>query len=168
MSEALLVEVIDDAGRACAPGQTGRVVVTTLHNFSMPLIRYEIGDLAEAGGDCACGRGLPVIQRILGRMRNMLVLADGRRYWPSFGLRGLSTELGIRQHQLVQKSFDLIEARLVVDAPLDAAREERLRRQLLSRAPAGFRIEFIYCADIPRSASGKFEDFISEVAATVR
>lgn len=168
MSEALVVEIIDDEGRACMPGQIGRVVVTTLHNFAMPLIRYEIGDLAEAGGPCACGRGLPVITRILGRMRNMLVLADGRRYWPSFGLRGLSTELGIRQHQLVQKSFDLIEARLVVDAPLDAAREERLRRQLLSRAPEGFRIEFTYCANIPRSASGKFEDFISEVAAAGR
>ncbi len=168
MSEALVVEVIDDGGRACGPGQTGRVVVTTLHNFAMPLIRYEIGDLAEAGGPCACGRGLPVINRILGRMRNMLVLADGRRYWPSFGLRGLSTELGIRQHQLVQKSHDLIEARLVVDAPLDAASEERLRRQLLSRAPEGFRIEFSYCASIPRGPGGKFEDFISEVAATVR
>lgn len=168
MSEALVVEVIDDEGQACAPGETGRVVVTTLHNFAMPLIRYEIGDFAEAGGLCACGRGLPVIHRILGRMRNMLVLADGRRYWPSFGLRGLSTELGIRQHQLVQKSFDLIEARLVVDVPLDSANEERLRRQLLSRAPEGFRIGLTYCAEIPRSAGGKFEDFISEVAGSGR
>ena len=108
------------------------------------------------------------IHRILGRMRNMLVLADGRRYWPSFGLRGLSTELGISKHQLEQKSFDLIEARLVVDVPLDAANEERLRLQLLSRAPEGFRIGLTYCAEIPRSAGGKFEDFMSEVAGSGR
>ena len=165
MAEGLLVEVIDDEGRACAPGQTGRVVVSTLHNFAMPLIRYEIGDLAEVGASCACGRGLPVLTRILGRERNMLILANGKRFWPSFGLRKLSGELGIRQHQLVQKSFDLIEARLVVDAPLDAAQEERLRRHLLSFVPGGFRAEFSYCTEIPRSAGGKFEDFVSEVAA---
>lgn len=165
MAESLLVEVIDDEGRACAPGQTGRIVVSTLHNFAMPLIRYEIGDLAEVGAPCPCGRGLPVITRILGRARNMLRLANSKQFWPSFGLRGLSRELGIRQHQLVQKSFDRIEARLVVDAPLDAAQEERLRRQLLSCVPAGFEVAFSYCAEIPRSAGGKYEDFISEVAA---
>lgn len=165
MAESLLVEVIDDEGRACAPGQTGRIVVSTLHNFAMPLIRYEIGDLAEVGAPCPCGRGLPVITRILGRARNMLRLANGKQFWPSFGLRGLSRELGIRQHQLVQKSFDRIEARLVVDAPLDAAQEERLRKQLLSCVPAGFEVALSYCAEIPRSAGGKFEDFISEVAA---
>jgi phenylacetate-CoA ligase len=163
MAEGLLVEVIDDEGHACAPGQTGRIVVSTLHNFAMPLIRYEIGDLAEVGAPCACGRGLPVLARILGRERNMFVLANGKRFWPSFGLRGLSRELGIRQHQLVQKSFELIEARLVVDAPLDAAQEARLRRHLLSFVPEGFRAEFSYCTEIPRSASGKFEDFVSEV-----
>jgi phenylacetate-CoA ligase len=165
MAESLLVEVIDDEGRACAPGQTGRIVVSTLHNFAMPLIRYEIGDLAEVGAPCSCGRGLPVMTRILGRQRNMLRLANGKRFWPSFGLRGLSRELGIRQHQLVQKSFDRIEARLVVDVPLDAAQEERLRKQLLSCVPAGFEVAFSYCAEIPRSAGGKYEDFISEVAA---
>ena len=165
MAESLLVEVIDDEGRACAPGQTGRIVVSTLHNFAMPLIRYEIGDLAEVGAPCSCGRGLPVMTRILGRQRNMLRLANGKRFWPSFGLRGLSRELGLRQHQLVQKSFDRIEARLVVDVPLDAAQEERLRKQLLSCVPAGFEVAFSYCAEIPRSAGGKYEDFISEVAA---
>lgn len=168
MAENLVVEVLDDQGRDCAPGQVGRVVVTSLHNFAMPLIRYEIGDLAEAGASCSCGRGLPVLARILGRVRNMLVLANGERYWPSFGLRGLSNELGIRQHQLVQKSFELIEARLVTDAPLNAAQEARLRDQLLSRAPAGFRVEFSYCTEIPRGAGGKFEDFISEVAVVRR
>ncbi len=165
MADSLLVEVIDDEGRNCAPGQIGRIVVSTLHNFAMPLIRYEIGDRAEVGEPCACGRGLPVITRILGRARNMLLLANGKQFWPSFGLRGLSRELGIRQHQLVQKSFDRIEARLVVDVPLDAAQEQRLRRQLLSSVPAGFEVTFSYCTEIPRSAGGKYEDFISEVAA---
>ena len=66
-AESVLVEVLDEQGRACAPGAIGRVVVTTLHNFAMPLIRYDIGDYEEVGEACSCGRGLPVLRRILGR-----------------------------------------------------------------------------------------------------
>lgn len=163
MAESVLVEVVDDQGHACKPGQIGRVLVTTLHNFAMPLIRYEVGDLAEVGAPCVCGRGLPVLSRILGRVRNMLVLASGERYWPSFGMRSLTVELGIRQHQVVQKTVDLLEARLVVAAPLNHEQEERLRARLLSTVPPGFRIELVYCDEIARSAGGKFEDFMSEV-----
>ena len=63
-----------------APGKIGRVVITTLHNFAMPLIRYHIGDYAEVGQPCTCGRGLPVLTSILGRVRNTLITADGKSY----------------------------------------------------------------------------------------
>lgn len=66
-SESVLLEIVDEAGRACPPGKPGRVLVTSLHNFATPLIRYELGDIAEFGAPCACGRGLPVISRVLGR-----------------------------------------------------------------------------------------------------
>jgi phenylacetate-CoA ligase len=66
-SETVLLEVLDERNRACAPGTVGRVVVTALHNYAMPLVRYDLGDLAEAGNPCACGRGLPVLRRIVSR-----------------------------------------------------------------------------------------------------
>src|SRR3546814_3878705 len=43
-SENVLLEVVDDDGRPCGPGETGRVLITSLHNFATPLIRYELGD----------------------------------------------------------------------------------------------------------------------------
>lgn len=164
-SEGVLVEILDDRGRPCAPGEVGRVVITVLHNFATPLIRYEIGDFAELGQACPCGRGLPVLRRIAGRARNMLVTREGGRFWPYFGSRGLLEVAPVRQQQFVQKQFDLIEARLVLAAPLDAGQEERLRRHILSGLPAGMRLEFVYCDRIPRGAGGKFEDFVSEVGA---
>jgi phenylacetate-CoA ligase len=130
----------------------------------MPLIRYDIGDFAEVGPPCSCGRGLPVLSRILGRVRNMLVAKDGKRYFPTFGTRSMPGLELLRQHQFVQKTFDLVEGRLVVAAPLDAAVEEALRRHVLARLPSGFEVRFVYVDDIPRSPSGKFEDFVSEVA----
>jgi hypothetical protein len=66
-SEQALVEVLDGQGRPCGPGETGRVVATPLNNFAMPLIRYDVGDMAEVGAPCACGRGLPVLKRVSGR-----------------------------------------------------------------------------------------------------
>lgn len=163
-SESVLLEILDEQGSPCAPGEVGRVVLTPLHNFAMPLVRYEIGDYAEAGAPCGCGRGLPVLLHIAGRVRNMLVLANGARYWPTFGSASLSGLAPILQQQLVQKSFDTIEARLVTARPLTAAEEERLRRHMQSFLPAPFAIRISYCSAIGRSAGGKFEDFLSEVA----
>ena len=76
-SESVIVEIIDEDNRACAPGEMGRVLVTPLMNHAMPLLRYDIGDFAQVGAPCACGRGLPVPNRILGRRRNMLTPPDG-------------------------------------------------------------------------------------------
>lgn len=164
-SESMLVEVLDDTGRPCAAGEVGRVVVTTLHNFAMPLIRYDIGDYAEVGPPCPCGRGLPVLRRILGRVRNMLVTADGKRYWPSFGTLKLMDQLPIRQHQFVQTAVRQIEARIVTDAPLSAEQEALLTGRVLSQLPPGVGLKIVYRDSIGRSASGKFEDFVSELPA---
>ena len=162
-SENVLVEVLDDAGRPCAPGEVGRVVATPLHNFAMPLVRYDIGDYAEVGAPCDCGRGLPVLKRILGRVRNMLTTADGKRYWPVFGTRAIMDAAPVLQHQFVQKAYDLVEARLVVGAPLTPAQEQRFHERVQSQLPPGVRLRIAYCERIERGAGGKFEDFVSEL-----
>jgi phenylacetate-CoA ligase len=167
-SEGVLLEVLDDAGRPCAPGQVGRVVATPLHNFAMPLVRYEILDYAEVGEPCVCGRGLPVLKRILGRVRNMLVTADGRKFWPVFGTRALMDAAPVLQHQFVQKSHELVEARVVVASPFTPEQEARFRERVLSQLPPGMRLQLAYVERIERSASGKFEDFVSELSAAPR
>ena len=163
-SECVLVEIVDEDGRPCARGQMGRVIVTALHNFAMPLIRYDIGDYAAWGAPCDCGRSLPVLSRIAGRVRNTLVLATGERYWPSLNLGSLAGGAPVIQQQLVQKSVDSIEVRLVTLRSLTADEEAHMRHHLQSRLPAPFDIRFSYREEIVRGAGGKFEEFISEVA----
>src|SRR5581483_3500329 len=79
-AENLIVEVIVD-GRPARPGETGEVVITDLHNLGMPFIRYANGDLATAMDDsaCACGRSLPRIGSIEGRVTETLRDAEGGR-----------------------------------------------------------------------------------------
>ena len=163
-AEGVFMEILDAAGQPCAPGETGRVVITPLHNFAMPLIRYEIGDNAEAGAPCDCGRGLPVITKIHGRMRNMLRLPDGSTRHPRFGERQFGSIAPVRQYQIVQKSLRDIEVALVVMRPLTAAEEEALRRLIIENLEHPFAVSFVYRDAIARAESGKFEDFRSEVA----
>jgi phenylacetate-CoA ligase len=162
-SESALIEVLNDEGRPCAPGEIGRVVVTPLHNFAMPLIRYAIGDLAEVGDACACRRTLPALARVLGRVRDAVTLPDGTRRYPYYGNKAIAEIPAIVQHQLVQKSRDAIEVRLVARAPLSAAQEDGLRRALATALGHPFDVAIVYVDAIERSLSGKFVEFLSEL-----
>ena len=165
-AENLLVEVLDDDDRPCGPGEVGRVVVTDLHNFATPLIRYEIGDYAVFGEACACGRGLPVLARVMGRKRNMAVLPSGEWMWPSFPGGEIFTAVApVRQFQMIQHTVEEIEVSLVVDAPLSAEQEDRLRSDLNARMGTAFGLRFTYVDEIARSAGGKYEDFICKLEA---
>jgi phenylacetate-CoA ligase len=163
-SESALVEVLDEKERACRPGETGRMVVTPLHNFAMPLIRYDVGDYGVVGEPCPCGRGLPVLTSVLGRVRNMLTLPSGERFWPVFHSDRFLDMAPVRQYQVVQKNLDEIEVRLVVDRPLTEAGEEAIRKVVHGEVGDSFRVAFVYVDEIPRSKGGKYEDFRSEVA----
>jgi len=168
-AENLYVEVVDDEGRPCKPGEVGRVLLTTLHNFAMPLIRYEIGDYAKVGGSCSCGRTLPVLSKIMGRKRNMLVFPNGTKSWPNLGRITKDKiskvrDLRIKQFQFVQKSLDRIEVRLVTRQPLNDDDKSFFIKVIQEELRYPFNIDITYLDDIPRSKGGKFEDFISEVA----
>ena len=165
-SESVFVEILDDRGRVCAPGEFGRVVVTALHNMSTPLIRYDIGDIARAGEQCDCGRGLPVISRILGRQRNMLTLPDGRQIWPTFGdLESIKASLGgiqlASQFQFIQHGRRDIEMKAVVSQPWTPEEEQRIRNYYRTIMHPDICLRFSYVDAIPRGPSGKFEDFVS-------
>jgi phenylacetate-CoA ligase len=163
-SETMIVEVLDDQGRACAPGETGRIVITQLHNFAMPIIRYDIGDLGEVGPACPAGRGLPVITAIGGRVRNLVCTPDGRKYWPAVPIDVFQDVAPVRQFQLIQRSLELIEARMAVTRPLSADEEAQVLRLVQEGLGYPFEVRFTYLDELKRNpANGKFEEFRSEL-----
>ena len=163
-AESLIVEVLRDDGSACKPGETGRVVVTDLHNFATPLIRYELRDYATVGPACPCGRGLPTLTRVLGRQRNMVVLPNGQRHWPLVGLHQFREVAQILQYQLIQHDLTHVALRHVPAAPLDKEAEARLAAIVQNALGHAFAIRFSYFdTELPRSAGGKFEEFVCRV-----
>lgn len=164
MAETMIVEVLDEAGRACAPGEIGRVVATDLRNFASPLIRYAIADHAEAGAACPCGRGLPTLKRILGRSRNLMVKPNGDRSWPQVGRNRFRAMAGVIQYQFVQHAPDRIEAKLLLEAPIDDVCEAALRAHIQHALGFPFTVDLTYLSDrMATGPTGKFEEFVNRV-----
>lgn len=162
-AEAMLLEVLDEAGHPCPPGQEGRVVITPLHNFATPLLRYEIGDMAELGQPCPCGRGLPVLQRIVGRTFDFLHLPNGQRRRVDSGFYGIAKIPAVREFQVAQRAADHIELRLVLSRPLGEDETTAIRTALARDFGPEFRVDIIPRENIPRTAAGKLKIFVSEM-----
>ncbi len=163
-SESVLLEVLDDDGAPCKPGEVGRVVLTSLLNYATPLIRYEIRDYAEVGEPCDCGRGLPVIKRIVGRQRNMLVMPSGERCWPVFGMLKFRDIAPVMQMQFIQHSTELVEMKYTSERPLSADEEKQLQDILHKSLGHPFTIQFTALESFPQRKNGKREEFLSLIA----
>jgi phenylacetate-CoA ligase len=155
-------EILDASGAPVAPGETGEVVVTSLLNPAMPLIRYRTGDLARRGLDtsCLCGRNLPLVAEVLGRTDDIL-------YTPSRGYVGRLDPIfkgvtGIIESQVVQEDLQHIRL-LVVPEPgiWGAEPQAKLLHNLLAKVGPDQQVTVELVDEIPRGANGKFRSVIT-------
>jgi phenylacetate-CoA ligase len=167
MSDCCIVEFIDpkeDVGDL----RLKEVLVTNLDNFAMPIVRYRIGDLAiPSSSVCSCGRELPLVEKIVGRVSDIIKTSDGGK-WHSIVLyyimKGLAeNHSGIMQFKVIQKKLDNLEFLLVIDNTFTKATEDYLRRQCYKLFGEKMEIDITYVDQIPREPSGKLRDFISTI-----
>ena len=161
-AEGVKLEILREDGGPCATGEEGRVVLTPLHNFAMPLIRYELGDRALLGPPCCCGRSLPVLAAIPGRARDMLTLPDGQHRFPYYAHNTMMQIDAIVQHQVAQTALDVVEIRLVVRRPLTVAEEAHVIGAATRGLGGAHKVRLVYRPEILRQASGKFAEFVNE------
>lgn len=167
-AENFIAEVVDADGKACAPGESGRLLVTTLHNHYGPFIRYEIGDdVTLAAEPCACGRGLPHWQQVDGgKWRPLLQLPDGRRK-SSMGLVAeLQGMAGVHQFQLVQRRPDHILVRIAPSLQWSAESAQRIAGLVREHMEQQVQVEVETRPFLERPPGGKFRPVLVEVADT--
>jgi len=153
-AENLLLEVASE-GRALGPGQVGELLVTDLHNFAQPFIRYRNGDLASwLEGDCPCGRGLPRLAGVEGRVMDAIRTPDGGRLTGLFFPHLLKDFPAIRRYQIVQDRLDHLVLRLVLAQPLTEA-ERGLILTKVAQALPGVRPEIEPVKEIATTPTGK-------------
>ena len=152
-------------GAGFTPRTRQEVIVTDLHNYGMPLVRYANGDLATPrDGQCPCGRGLPMLAHVDGRTMDALRSPQGHYVGEYLEHLVFSTP-GIRRFQAVQSQLDEIEVRIVRGEGFDPASAERIRARMRETYGDDLRLRFEYQDDIPLTPSGKLRVAISRLTA---
>ena len=156
-----IVEIIQDGQRA-SPGEVGHVVCTGLKNYAMPLIRYDVGDTATLSeGECPCGRSLPLIGSIEGRVEDIIVTPEGRmvgRLDPVF-----KEVHNVLEAQIVQESLDTVTVNVVRAESYTDRDSSDLQKALHERLGSRMKVRLVFVDQIPRTRAGKFRFAVSKV-----
>ena len=139
-----------------------RIVCTGFHNPVMPLIRYDIGDLATlTNNKCECGRKSPTVDKIDGRIESYIITPDGRQLGRLDFL--FKDTQRIQEAQLIQDALDRLTIRIVRCDNYTQEDEKQLQKDLRSYVGDQIHIDMDYVEKIPREANGKFRQIVSRV-----
>ncbi len=152
-SEAVVMECVDD-----------QVLLTTLNNLAMPLIRYRNGDLARLReGGCPCGRGLPLVEGIRGRASDVIVSPGGRLIHGEFFTHLFYNVPGVECFQVRQTAIDRLVISVVAGAEFTGDSRRSLEETVRKHGDPAFAIHWNQVAEISPGPTGKFRFTISDV-----
>jgi len=164
------VEVLSQAGRPIV-GEDGSLILTSLHNYAMPFIRYSIGDRGRmSDGLCACGSGYPILESVSGREMESFLTKDGALISPIYLITSIGTLVNtdlIRKIQFIQESFSKVVVKIVISpqvAAEDLNEHLNLIRERLTRIMGeDCAVDFERVAEIPPTKSGKYLYTVSKL-----
>ena len=161
VSEYGIVEIIRDDGKSAQSGEEGRLVATGLHNKAFPLLRYDTRDYATVSDrTCACGRTLPLVEKLTGRIDDRVLTADNR--WISGLHFAFFLVKGVRLAQLVQKQAKKLDVYLVPNKDYTENTEAVICGELKKKLGESMQICIHQVEDIPFRSSGKFKFVIND------
>lgn len=156
-SFAVHLEVLDDRGQPVAPGQTGNVVLTTLHNRAMPLVRYALGDLAIPADGCDCGSCLPALESIKGRVIDYFKLADNTLIDTGMFFQFFYGRQWLHEFSLVQREYDQVDINVVTRGEIPAEHTRQIEDGIRHYMGKHCRLEWHDLPELPPSPGGKFQ-----------
>ncbi|UTA47362.1 hypothetical protein L1F30_14510 [Simiduia sp. 21SJ11W-1] len=161
----LVVESLDAANAPAAPGTAGKLVLTDLNNFGMPLLRYRVEDVgALSNRQCSCGRTTPLLERLEGRVADFLKKPDGGQVaGVSLVERTLTKVPGVAQMQLVQDTLHEIKIHRVKGAEFNAQTDNALLQEFRQVFPDDVALTIKDADKIPQEASGKYRFSICRI-----
>ena len=161
-AEMIVVEIIRD-GERVPDGELGEVVLTNLEATATPFIRYNIHDVAALTHDpCGCGRGLPRISQLEGRLTDIFITPDGR-WLTSHHTAFLRNFPAIEAFQIIQKKPDHVVVKLVTNEKFSLADETAIIETFHELLGPSCRVDIQQVEEIPVTPAGKRLYFISEI-----
>lgn len=163
-AEDIIVEIVDATGQSLPVGEAGEIVVTHLATRDFPFIRYRTGDVGVLSDEqCACGRGLPVLQDIQGRTSDFIVAQDGTVLHGLALIYVLRDLEGIEEFKIIQHTKDHTEIQLLTNAHFNRSLEDGIIDALKARLGQTVKIDLNYVDTIEKEKSGKFRYVVSHV-----
>ncbi len=162
-SEVTFLEILDNQDQPCQPGEMGRVIVTALHNYAQPLIRYDLGDLATFGTEDASGLPFPVLSKIHGRTRNLFRFPGGIFIQPDFKTENIHRFLNPRKWQVAQVGQSTLEFRIVPGIDPSRMDTKGMDQYIHDLLGMDLTINYKLVTELTDPHTGKCEDYICEL-----
>ena len=160
--DVAIVEILRPDGNPCLPGEAGEVVATSLMRTYQPFIRFRLGDMAMWGKEeCPCGRQMPVIKEVIGRIEDVVVGPDGRQMVRFHGV--FINQPNVREGQIIQESLELIRVKVVPTKDFYSKDVQDIIHRVHQRLGDKVRVEVERVTEIPRTKAGKFQAVISKI-----
>lgn len=162
-SEMIYLETLKNKQPA-QPFEIGEIVVTDLNNYCMPLIRYRNEDIGTLSNEkCGCGRGLPLLQSIEGRVLDTVQTADGRVIVGETFTRLLKQFDEIHRYQVIQEDLENVQIRIVKLKEFSDRKLDYMKKEILKIMGVNIKIDLQFVKDIDLSKTGKFRVVVSKV-----
>jgi phenylacetate-CoA ligase len=160
--DVAIVEILRPDGSPCDPGESGEVVVTAFSHIYQPLIRFRLGDVAKWDSEpCPCGRQMPVIKEVIGRIEDVVVGPDGRQMVRFHGV--FINQPHVHEGQIIQESLDFIRVKVVPTEDFDIKDIQDIVHRVQQRLGDKVRVEVEPVVEIPRTKAGKFQAVVSKL-----
>ena len=151
------IEVLNNHNQPVKEGEEGRVIVTNLHNYSMPLIRYEIGDIAALGPEkCKCGNVLPTLKKITGRITDHFVKEDGTIIHGEYFTHLFYLKDWVKAFQVIQEDFKRIKILVVLKENINEQEKEDIEDKIKLIMGEDCKISWEFVEEIPTTPQGKY------------
>jgi phenylacetate-CoA ligase len=168
-ADNLMVEVVNADGHPAAPEETGRILITDLHNDANPFVRYEIGDwgsMMPDGFRCPCGRPFPVLATVEGRVQEVILTPGGQRVTALFVPHLMKEFAWVEGYQIAQSDPASVTLNLVTRQELTSSLTDPLEGQLQKKLGAAMQIRFRKVERLERSRTGKTPIVVQAAAAS--
>ena len=165
-TERIYLELVDEAGRPCEPGEKGEILVTDLDNYGMPFIRYRMGDFGtwvEDASTCSCGRSHPRLASVEGRTMDVVEGANGAKIGGTFWTILLRSRVGVRKFQVVQRESNSVDISIVPEPGLRQETLDYYTGKIREKCGSEFKINFRQVEDIKASSTGKQRYIINKL-----
>ena len=157
------MEFVDEKNKPASVGCSGKILATDLYNYTMPFIRYAVGDKGTLCEEqCPCGRGLPLMKSIEGRTTDVITFNNGvTLFGPALTL--IFKDCHIRQYQVIQEAKDKLAIKVIKAEGYSDRDTQHFTSNIKAHAGGSINIETQFVYKIPTTKAGKWKFIISNV-----